>query len=121
MENCREGKYPSYDEVCKLIEKDIDLWAEYGEYNHECMETIWNNYQNKSVVKEMGEVINKNGGFQTMESNFYTLCKVLREILLNHVEDFRESREFEKQMFEQFRERRDNVKMYWDGVGNWKN
>ena len=69
----------------------------------------------------MGEVINKNGGFQTMQANFYTLCKVLREILLNHVEDFRESKEFEKQMFEQFRERRDNVKMYWDGVGNWKN
>ena len=116
-----EHKYPSYDEVRKLIEKDMNLWAEYGEYNHECMETIWNNYKNKSVVKEMGEVINKGGGFQAMQSNFYTLCKVLREILLNHVEDFRESREFEKQMFEQFRERRDNVKMYWDGVGNWKN
>ena len=33
-----EHKYPSYDEVCKLIEKDMNLWAEYGEYNHECME-----------------------------------------------------------------------------------
>ena len=109
-----EHKYPSYDEVCKLIEKDMNLWAEYGEYNHECMETIFNNYKTKSVVKEMGEVINKNGGFQTMQSNFYTLCKVLKQILNNQ-------NEYDEQLFKELIEMRDNVKIYWDGVGNWKN
>ena len=106
-------KYPSFDKVEELIQDNFCLSSEHSEENYECMKNIFNNYDNKETVKIMGEQINKRGGFQTLQSNFYILCQVLKHLL-------HENPEREPVLFKKLITLRDNVKLYWDGVGDWK-
>ena len=77
LEVLRRYEYPDYEDVEKMIENMIELWAEYGEENHECMKAIWNTIVDRDLIQTMGEKINKRGGFQAMQANDYTLLHVL--------------------------------------------
>ena len=105
--------YPTYDKVEGLIQSDFYLSSENSEINYESMKKIFNNYNNKETVKIMGEQINERGGFQALQANFYILCRVLKELLHDNPER-------EPELRPQLIIIRDNVNLYWDGVGNWK-
>ena len=105
--------YPTYDKVEQLIESNFCLSSENSEMNYECMKNIFNNYNNKETVKRMGEQINERGGFQALQANFYILWQVLQHLLHDNPEREPELRPF-------FITIRNNVKLYWDGVGDWK-
>ena len=54
LEVLRRYEYPDYEDVEKMIENMIDLWSEYGEENHECMEAIWNTIVDRDLIQTMG-------------------------------------------------------------------
>ena len=105
--------YPTYDKVEQLIESNFCLSSENSEINYECMKNIFNNYNNPELVRGMGEQINERGGFQALQSNLYILCAVLRHLLNKNPER-------DPELANKFITIRENVKLYWDGVGNWK-
>ena len=106
--------YPSYPKVEELIQSDFYLSAENSESNYGCMERIFYNYNNKEIVKRMGERINERGGFQALQSNLHILCRVFKELLHDNPER-------EPELRPQLIMIRDNVKLYWEGVGDWRN
>ena len=105
--------YPTIDKVNELIETDFSLSSENSEDNYECMKMIFYGYTNTELVKQMGELINDKGGFKSLQSNFYILCKVLKYILNNNPER-------EPELHSKFIIIRDCVKSAWIGVGNWQ-
>ena len=106
--------YPSYETVEELIKYDFELSSEYNEVNHLCMLTIFNNYDNKEIVKNMGENINERGGFQALQSNFYILCHALKYLIHDNPEG-------EPELRPKLINIRDKVQLHWDGVGDWIN
>ena len=106
--------YPTYDKVEGLIQSDFYLSSENSEINYESMKNIFNNYDNKETVKIMGEQINERGGFQALQANLHILCRVFKELLHDNPER-------EPELRPQLIMIRDNVKLYWEGVGDWRN
>ena len=106
--------YPSYDKVEELIRTDlsIDIWSEHSVCNYICMKEIFNNYNDEGLVKMIGEDINARGGFESLQANFYILCRVLRHLIS-------ENPEVDPKVRPRCISIRDNVRAYWDGVGNW--
>ena len=106
--------YPEFEDVNKIIGNDITLIAEYGEFNHEVLSSIWNNLGDKDLITLLGKKINKRGGFQALQANFYTLLAVLRQKLKCAKLD----NECEMVIWYCIKS---EVSRSWDGVGDWKN
>ena len=107
-------KYPSEREIRTMLTLDLQFMSEYSENNHRRMEHIFNNYDNEAEVRRMGEAINNFGEFEALQANFYILCKVLKHLLHKNPER-------ETELRPKFIDMRDKVKLYWDGVGEWRN
>jgi hypothetical protein len=111
--------YPSYEEVEQILNDNIkhhaeyiDYLAEYGQVNHDCLKTIWENYDNKELIRKQGKIINDRGGFTAMQSNFYTFIAVLRHLIHSNC-CFSEEAKMELWMS------RKDLEVYWDGIGEW--
>jgi Tol biopolymer transport system component len=72
------NKYPSYDEITKLLleNKRLDLFSEYGEYNHELCKEIYENINDEKIVVKNGKLIYKRGGFTALQANFYIISSI---------------------------------------------
>ena len=78
---------PSYDETIETINKrgneGLDVFAEWGEYNHELFKTVWNeDFINKDKVRAVAEQVVRRGDFQTLQSNFYAVLWVAQDVAL---------------------------------------
>ena len=73
--------YPSYDEVRKLINRNVAMCAEYGTLNHKWMEKIYNDIFDRKKIKVIGKLINVRGGMTAMVENFSTFMTVVRHLL----------------------------------------
>ena len=71
--------YPTYDQMIKKIQEvpnvltALDMFAEYGEPNHEWCKTIYENPSDESKIIEMGKKIYTRGGEQAMLWNHKVL------------------------------------------------
>ena len=65
--------YPSYDEMIEKIIDKLDLYAEYGEFNHICCKIIYENPTNKDLIIKMGKKIYCRGGMTALQANCYTI------------------------------------------------
>ena len=81
----KDNPYPSYEQVIEIIKnektmEDIypDMFAEYGEQNHQWIKEIYENIVKEELVKHKGNSINERGGMTTLHFNYYTLISVLR-------------------------------------------
>ena len=108
------NKYPKFKVVNKIIGDDIMMMAEYGEFNHEMLNEIWNNFSDKDLIKRLGHKINNRGGFQAMEQNYYALLAVLRKMLKESKLD----NEYKMVIWGCVKI---EVSSNWNGVGNWRN
>ena len=75
--------YPSYEQVIDIIKADraiegiyLDVFAEYGEQNHQWIKEIYENIMKEELVKQNGNSINERGGMTAMQFNYYTLISV---------------------------------------------
>jgi len=105
-------EYPDYEDVEEMIRNMIDLWAEYGDENRECMERIWNNIVDRDLIQTMGEKINKRGGFQAMQANYYTLLHVFRTLHKKQLND--------PNVLIAWRRMKFLINVAWHGVGDWR-
>ena len=112
MDGLRRYEYPEYEEVEEMIENMLELWAEYGEENHECMEAIWNNIFDRDVIETMGEKINKRGGFQAMQATYYTMLHAFRTLHKNNLKDPRVLIAWSRMKF--------SINVAWDSIGEWR-
>ena len=70
--------YPSYKVMQKKLEKQLRLWAEYGEVNHTCCKTIYENPFDEDLVVKMGKIIHDRGGFTALQANFTVIVDMWR-------------------------------------------
>ena len=110
-----KNSYPKYKDVLQIIRKQedrFDMFAEYGELNHEWMKEIYENALDKDIVKANGEKINERGDKEAMVWNYYTLLAVVNHLLK------KSGMKNEDVMFIHYNFRK-LVSGYWDGVGDW--
>jgi len=113
----KNNPYPSYETVSNAImnflKSDNDANAkasyfqfqsEYGEYQHELMKVIYENFSDKSFCKNIGEEIHNNGGFTAMQGCYYI---------------FRNFSPFATADNGNYHSYGRLLEYYWDGVGNW--
>jgi len=62
--------YPEYDIMTDIIENHLDLWSEYGKSNHIYCKNIYENPNSKDLIIEMGKLIYKMGGLQSLIKNY---------------------------------------------------
>ena len=105
-------EYPDYEDVEEMIRNMIDLWAEYGDENHECMERIWNSIVDRDLIQTMGEKINKRGGFQAMQATYYTLLHVFRTLHKKQLNDPRVLIAWSRMKF--------LINVAWHEIGQWR-
>ena len=84
----KDNPYPSYKQVIEIIKNDRaiegiypDVFAEYGEQNHQWIKEIYENIMKEELVKHNGNSINERGGMTAMQFNYYTLISVLRYLV----------------------------------------
>ena len=65
--------WPSYESIQKRLLKDkrIDLWAEYGEFNHMALKLCYESFMDIDVCRKAGESIAARGGLDAMRGNYY--------------------------------------------------
>ena len=58
-----EHPYPSYEDMsATLMEENMWLYAEYGQCNHDCCKTVYENPLNEDLCAEMGKRVYSMGG-----------------------------------------------------------
>ena len=84
----KDNPYPSYKQVIDIIKNDraiegiyLDVFAEYGQQNHQWVKEIYENIMEEELVKQNGNCINERGGMTAMQFNHYTLVSVLRYLI----------------------------------------
>ena len=104
--------YPDFDDAKTLIEKDLSVWAEYSELNHELSSIIWKNLLNDKIIKDIGIKINKRGGFKAMLAIHSAITMIAR----NHLKssDYIEFYANEI-LFNIYK----TIEQAWDGIGEW--
>jgi hypothetical protein len=105
--------YPSFSTVNAIISNSIEQLAEYSFMNHDCLKTIWNNFNNKELIRKQGQMIYERGGIQAMRANFYTFIHVLG-YTLNKDETLND--EDKQDIWTSKR----LLESYWDGIGEWQ-
>ena len=74
--------YPTYktivDELIRI--NDIKTFSEYGEWNHNICEEIYNNIDDKNKVNQLAYKIVKRGDFTTLQGSYYALLASYRII-----------------------------------------
>lgn len=63
--------WPSNKTMLKRLEKHIELWAEYGEWNHAALRICYENIHDKEACRKAGQAIANRGGLQALRANFY--------------------------------------------------
>eukprot|EP00972_Heterocapsa_arctica_P068807 10168988-Heterocapsa_arctica.AAC.1 len=59
--------FPSYKVVENLLQSDMTLWAEYGVFNHQHVQTIYHNIDDVETVHKAAEAIAARGGFNALQ------------------------------------------------------
>ena len=66
----KKNPYPTYKQMIERIKNHLELYAEYGESNHEWLKTIYENPYNEEIAVKMGKLIYKKGGMTALQANF---------------------------------------------------
>ena len=126
----RKNPYPKYDDVVKMLMKNfneyrqsdydkdfaihyLNLYSEYGTPNHDWMKEIYENIMNEDIIKANGEYIYNRGGALVMQSNYYTLIEILKDMFQT------KNMEQEKRLKLLYCIK-EQVSKCWDGVGEWR-
>ena len=56
-----DNEYPCYDQVVQLIGNNLAMFSEYGEFNHNMMNNIWNDIHNTDKLKSRWETHKRQG------------------------------------------------------------
>ena len=88
------------------------LFAEYGSENHYLFVDIWNNVDNRDLIRKAGERINELGGLQAMQANYYTLLDVFRNLYKDELDDPHVGIAWDIM--------RCLINGAWNGVGEWQ-
>eukprot|EP00972_Heterocapsa_arctica_P107739 15868288-Heterocapsa_arctica.AAC.1 len=73
--------FPSYEVVQNLLQSEMTLWAEHGEFNHEHVELIYNNIDDVETVHKAAEAFAARGGFNALQSNFHSILNILKHLV----------------------------------------
>ena len=107
---CNDFEYPSYDYVStELLKFDTQLYAEYGESHHNYLKIMWENIEDMSIIKTVGDNIYHMGGYTALQSNYYAFLHVMRLAVRGTVNKYRGS----------FIDNKNTISRNWDGIGEW--
>ena len=117
----KDNPYPSYKQVIEIIKNDktmedicLDMFAEYGEQNHQWIKEIYENIMKEELVKHNGNSINERGGMTTMHFNYYTLISVLRYLIQQRAP----MKDYDVNLI--WYNIRNILSSSWNNIGDWK-
>ena len=99
-------RVPSYAAMCRRLRGHPELWAEYGEHNHEQCKRAVENLHRSAIVRRAGEAVGTRGGIVAMQANFYAI--------VNHIVPAGDPARTGK--VSRLRE----ISKHWDGVCGWQ-
>ena len=108
----KRHKYPTFKQVLNILSKDLHIYAEYGEPNHEWMKKIWSNIHDRDRAIVVGKLIDNRGGFQAMTNNHAALMKVVRYFLKQDELSEQDTMTIMNVIYK-------NVESAWHGIGQW--
>ena len=79
IEHVKANAYPSYKAMAKAIVPHLELYADYGEINHELCKLIYENMLDMHIVHKAAKKIYGRGGLQALQAN-YTVLKYFSPI-----------------------------------------
>ena len=125
----QNNRYPEYNDIVKMLKKNfnkyresddkefaihyLNLFSEYGQPNHEWMKEIYENIMNRKLIKTNGEKIYNRGGALVMQSNYYTLIEILKDMF----EDKGMKHDERVEILYPIKEK---ISECWNGVGEWR-
>ena len=125
----KKNPYPEYNDVVKMLMKNfneyresddkefaihyLNLFSEYGQPDHEWMKEIYENIMDEKLIKTNGEKIYNRGGALVMQSNYYTIIEILKDMFENKNMKHDERVEILYPIKEQ-------ISDCWNGVGEWR-
>ena len=75
---CRRVAFPSYSACAEILRGEIELWAEFGEMNHELLQEIYRNgFARDEFISEKGYLILRRGGQRALWANSYALNRIM--------------------------------------------
>ena len=99
-------RVPCYATMCGRLRGHPNLWAEYGEYNHEQCKLAVENLHRSAVVRQAGGAVGTRSGIVAMQANFYAV--------VNHPVAANDPARAAKVW------RLREISQHWDGVCGWQ-
>jgi hypothetical protein len=69
LEFITANPYPNYNKMLQKLKNHIELWIDYGQQQHICCKTIYENPINTKIIIEMGEKIHELGGLPALSAS----------------------------------------------------
>ena len=119
----KDNPYPSYKQVVGTIKNGRaiegiypDVFAEYGEQNHQWIKEIYNNenIMKEELVKYNGNSIDERGGMTATQFNYYTLISVLRYLMQQRAA----MKDYDVTLI--WYNIRNILSSSWNNIGEWK-
>ena len=104
-----ENPFPTYLEMLERIKADLphslEVIAEYGEENHNCLRKMYESCFDKNVCREQGKIIYRRGGMEAMYQNY------------SAIRNYGITRQCENMIIRCYP---CIIKCHWDGIGEWR-
>ena len=79
---CDSVPYPSFEECLRILAKEIDLYAEYGEENHFLIAEIYASaFEDEELIQNNGKLILNIGGEEALWANSYALNRIMNHLI----------------------------------------
>ena len=75
---CSSARFPTYQTCCNILHNDVELSAEYVEFNHDIIKMLYETgFGNKELIQTAGQLILQKGGVQALWATSYALNRIL--------------------------------------------
>lgn len=79
---CSNVPFPTHEECCAILRDDIALLAEYGDWNHDLLKSLYQaSFENEKLVHKVGELILDRGGPQALWASGRAINRVMEYLL----------------------------------------
>ena len=79
---CSNVSFPTHEECCAVLRDDIVLLAEYGDWNHALLKSLYEaSFGSEKLVKKVGELILDRGGPQALWASGHAINRIMAHLL----------------------------------------
>lgn len=79
---CSNVSFPTHEECCAILRDDVVLLAEYGDWNHDLLKSLYEtSFGSEKLVQKVGEIILDRGGSQAVWASGHAINRIMAHLL----------------------------------------